>query len=64
MSTLAAVEFANSAFYDAFSAASIDQMSDVWSAADTVFSRSAKYSCTVAPPVRVSLPATSTPLAA
>lgn len=29
MSSLAAVEFANSAFYDAFSTANIDQMSEL-----------------------------------
>ena len=37
MSTLAAIEFANSAFYDAFSAASIELMSDIWADSPAVF---------------------------
>lgn len=37
MSALTAVEFANSAFYDAFSAANIEQMADLWTSADAVF---------------------------
>lgn len=37
MSVPAAIEFANSAFYDAFQAASIEQMSDLWAPTDAVF---------------------------
>ena len=37
MISLAAVEFANSAFYDAFSTANIDQMSELWASSDAVF---------------------------
>lgn len=37
MSALAAIEFANGAFYAAFSTANIDQMAEVWAASGTVF---------------------------
>ena len=37
MNALAAIEFANSAFYDAFSSASYDQMSAVWAEDEAVF---------------------------
>jgi len=37
MSALAALEFANSAFYDAFSAASLPQMTELWAASGAVF---------------------------
>jgi hypothetical protein len=37
MSELAALDFANSAFYDAFSAASLPQMTELWAASGAVF---------------------------
>jgi len=37
MSNSAAIEFANSLFYDAFSTANLDQMSELWADSDTVF---------------------------
>jgi ketosteroid isomerase-like protein len=37
MSALAAVEFANTAFYDAFSTADIGQMSELWADTDAIF---------------------------
>ena len=37
MNALAAIEFANSAFYDAFSSANYDQMSELWAEGEAVF---------------------------